>query len=92
MSVAGDRGWTSLPRAGVRVMGQVCYIGSMQFLELRVPPVAQLLIAAAVMWGTARLTPALRFSLEISSPVAALLVAVCVALWNWGTSNTKTSP
>lgn len=55
----------------------------MRFLELKIPPVAALLVIAAAMWAAARVLPAFNMSqalrLSLSAALAALGVAVALA-------------
>ncbi len=42
----------------------------MNSLELKVPPVAQVIITAAAMYGVSKVAPALKFSLSVSTALA----------------------
>lgn len=50
----------------------------MNFLELKVPPVAQVIVTAAAMAGVSKVVPALKFSLKGSAAVAVGLGAIGV--------------
>lgn len=51
-----------------------------RFLELKVPPVAVVLLLGTAMWATARFLPALRFALPAGGIAAAGLVATGTAV------------
>ena len=50
----------------------------MNSLELKVPPVAQVIVTAAAMAGVSKVTPALKFSLKGSAALAMGLGAIGV--------------
>jgi protein-S-isoprenylcysteine O-methyltransferase Ste14 len=52
----------------------------MQAMELRVPPVAVLLVAAAAMWIVARLTPVFALPLALRAALALALAAAGIAI------------
>lgn len=69
----------------------------MQALELKIPPVVQAAIAAALMWALARLLPGLAFRLPAALPVALVLtlagaVIAVLGVWEFRCAGTTVDP
>ena len=69
----------------------------MQRLELKIPPVVQVLVTGALMWALAMVVPGLGFAFAFSGPLAAGLGAMGVAfallgVWEFRSAGTTVDP
>ncbi|MGP4713076.1 MULTISPECIES: methyltransferase family protein [unclassified Psychrobacter] len=61
----------------------------MRFLELKVPPVVQVVVSAAAMYGVSKVAPNLQFSIEGSTMIAVGLGAIGLGLGVLGVAQFK---